>query len=125
MPHQCVRCGNMYEDASKEILKGCNCGGKFFFFIKKESMQQMQEITSQLTEDDKKQMEQDAFELIGEEETEKPVVLDLESIRMLKPGKFEIDLVDLFKGAPLVYKLDEGRYIIDVATTFKSLSKKK
>ncbi|MBS3143917.1 hypothetical protein J4446_03535, partial [Candidatus Woesearchaeota archaeon] len=32
MPHQCVRCGNMYEDGSEEILKGCSCGSRFFFF---------------------------------------------------------------------------------------------
>lgn len=126
MTHQCVRCGTMYDDASNELLKGCNCGGKFFFFMKKETIPQMQEITSQLTPEDKLQMEKDALELIGEEEElEKPVVLDLESVRMLKPGKFEIDLVDLFKGAPLVYKLEEGRYIIDVATTFKSSGRKR
>jgi len=47
-------------------------------------------------------------------------VLDIESVRVLKPGKFEIDLVHLFnKKNPLVYKLEEGKYIIDIAETFK------
>ena len=55
-----------------------------------------------------------------EEEEEAPVVLDIESVRVLKPGKFEIDLVHLFnKKNPLVYKLEEGKYIIDIAETFK------
>lgn len=126
MPHQCVKCGKMYEDASNELLKGCSsCSGKFFFFMKKQFIEEAKQITSNLTTEERQQMEKDALELVGEEEPERPVILDLESIRMLKPGKFEIDLVDLFKGAPLIYKLDEGKYIIDVAKTFKSVGKGK
>jgi len=46
-------------------------------------------------------------------------VLELENIRVLKPGKYELDLVDLFKGKPLVYKLADGKYVIDLVSTFK------
>ena len=53
-----------------------------------------------------------------------PVVLDLASINITEPGKFELDLVKLFKGDPLVYKISEGKYIIDVAETFKNTKKK-
>ncbi len=126
MPHQCVKCGRLFEDASQELLKGCgSCGGKFFFFMKKKDVEQVKEATAKLTEHDKKQLEKDALDLIGEEGgdegegPEQPVVLDLESIRMLKPGKFEIDLVDIFKGRPLVYKLEDGKYIIDIASSFR------
>lgn len=121
MPHQCVRCSKIYDDGSKEILAGCSCGGRFFFFMKRQDIQLVQDLTVNLTTDEKKQMEEDALELVGEPEPEKPVVLDLESIRMLKPGKFEIDLIDLFKGKPLVYKLGDGKYVIDIASTFKQL----
>ena len=31
-----------------------------------------------------------------DKEPDKPVILDLESVRVLKPGKFEIDIVNLF-----------------------------
>lgn len=90
--------------------------------MKKEAIKTVTEMTVKLTADDKKQLEQDALEFVGEEqEPEHPVVLDLESIRMLKPGKFEIDLIDLFKGKPLVYKLAEGKYVIDLASTFKGV----
>ena len=125
MVHQCVRCNTIYEDGSNQILKGCNnCGGKFFFFVKKEALEQVKEATSQLTDEDKKKMEQDALDLIGYEE-DKPIVLDLASVNILKPGKFELDLVRLFKGEPMVYRLDEGKYIIDIAETFKNLKEKK
>lgn len=123
MPHQCVRCGNLYPDGSNELLKGCSCGGKFFFFMKKNDLEQVQQLTSNLTNEEKHQIEQDALDLVGEEAPEKPIVLDLENIRMLKPGKFEIDLVDLFKGQPLVYKLDDGKYVIDLVSTFKHAEK--
>ena len=120
MPHQCVKCGKLFEDASKELLSGCSgCGGKFFFFMKKQVVQQVQAATAKLSAQEKEELEQDALDLIGEDDVEQPVVLDLESIRMLKPGKFEIDLVDLFKGRPLVYKLEDGKYIIDLANSFK------
>jgi hypothetical protein len=121
MPHQCVRCGNIYDDGSKEILSGCICGAKLFFYIRKERLQQAKEITQNLSNEDKKQIETDVFKIMGrEDEEDVPVVLDIESVRVLKPGKFELDLVHLFnKKNPLVYKLDEGKYIIDIAETFK------
>jgi predicted nucleic acid-binding Zn-ribbon protein len=114
----------MYPDGSKEILAGCSCGGRFFFFMKEKSIEEAQKITQTLTSEDKVRMEKDALELVGEksekeEMEDHPVVLDLESIRVNQPGKFEIDLVDLFNGEPLVYKLSEGKYIIDIASTFR------
>ena len=71
----------------------------------------------------KNQVEKDVKDLIGVEEPDKPVVLDLESIRILKPGKYELDLVHLFKKDPLVFKLEEGKYIIDLPEAFRKMEK--
>ena len=121
MPSQCVKCGNLFEDTSSDLLKGCSkCGGKFFFFVKKETLEKVQQLTVSLTTNERKELEQDIKELIGDDDLDKPVILDIESIRVLKPGHYEIDLVDLFRGKPVVYKLEEGKYIIDLASTFKS-----
>jgi len=128
MPHQCVRCNTFYEDGAEEILKGCPCGGKLFFYIKKEKLEQAKQIVSEvnLTETEKEQMEKDVFELVGSEiDEEEPIVLDLESIRVVKPGKYELDLVHLFKGDPLIFKLEEGKYMIDLVETFKRAREKK
>ncbi|MDP2939705.1 MAG: Zn-ribbon containing protein [Candidatus Omnitrophota bacterium] len=126
MPHQCVRCGKFYPDGSEELLKGCSCGGKFFFYVKKTDIEQAKQLTVDLTPEEKQQIEADVKEIIGEEiEDDQPVVLELENIRILKPGKYEIDLVDLFKGKPLVYKLGQGKYVIDLLTTFKKIGTKK
>lgn len=121
--HQCVRCNTFYEDGSNQLLKGCTkCGGKFFFFIRKERLEQ-QNFVKNLSVEEKKQIEEDVMDIIGGND-DMPVILDLASINIIEPGKFELDLVKLFKGDPLVYKVEEGKYIIDVAETFKNTRKK-
>jgi len=126
MPHQCVRCNTIYGDGAEEILKGCECGSKLFFYIKKDKLKEIKEKTAELSEDEKKEIEKDVLELVGDKgEENKPVILDIESIRVLKPGKYELDLVHLFKDEPLIFKLDEGKYMLDLAATFKSMFKGK
>lgn len=128
MPHQCVRCSKIYPDGSQELLKGCECGGRFFFYIKQNKLKEAEKLIKNLSTDDKKQMEQDVLEIIGDKiDQDKPIILDLETIKILTPGKYELDLVDIFKGRPLVYKLEDGKYFIDVVSTFeaKDLSQKK
>ncbi|MCX6670801.1 MAG: Zn-ribbon containing protein, partial [Euryarchaeota archaeon] len=35
MPHQCLKCGHVFEEGSSQLLKGCpGCGGNRFFFTK-------------------------------------------------------------------------------------------
>ena len=124
MPHQCTRCGKIYPDAAEELLKGCSCGAKFFYYIKQESLEEpeVKEVITELKRADKVQIEKDIREITGlKEKPEKPVILDLESVKVIRPGKFEIDIVNLFnKKRPLIYKLEEGKYIIDLAATLKA-----
>ena len=121
MSNQCVKCGTIYEDTSNELLKGCSkCGGKFFFFVKKDALEKMKALTINLTKDERQEIEEDILELTGLDKVDQPVILDIESIRVLKPGQYELDLVDLFRGKPVIYKLEEGKYLIDLATTFKA-----
>lgn len=125
MPHQCVRCGKLYPDGSSELLQGCSCGGRFFFYMRSKEIERAKELTVDLTPEDKEKIEHDVMDLVGESFEDQPVILDIESIRILKPGQYELDLVDLFKGEPLVYKLEDGKYVIDLLGTFEILKKKK
>jgi len=120
MPHRCVRCGILYDDGAAEILKGCTCGAKLFFFVKQKALQESEEIVENLSPVEKTQIENDVYDIMGvQKKEEAPIVLDLESIKIRKPGKFELDLVNLFnKKQPLVYKLEEGKYVIDLAESF-------
>ncbi|MFH0978098.1 MAG: Zn-ribbon containing protein [Candidatus Woesearchaeota archaeon] len=128
MPHQCVRCSIFYDDGATELLKGCPCGGRLFFYIKKDKLAAAQKMTEEvnLSPKEKEQIEHDVFDLVGAKpEDDQPVVLDLEAIRVMKPGKYELDLVHLFKGEPIIFKLEDGKYLIDVAASFKKHRKKR
>jgi len=124
MPHQCVRCNTFYDDGSDAILKGCKCGGKLFFFVRKEKLAELKQELPKLSKEEIKEIEQDVFDMAGSEiDVEKPVILDFESVRVLKPGKYELDLVNLFRNEPLIFKLEDGKYVIDLPTTFKNMKK--
>ncbi|MFT4311020.1 MAG: Zn-ribbon domain-containing protein [Candidatus Woesearchaeota archaeon] len=127
MPHQCVKCGALFDDGSNAILKGCTqCSAKLFFYIREDDVEKAKRRTSSLSKKEKKQIEEDVYDIIGEDvDRDLPVVLDIESINILKPGKYELDLVNLFKKKhPLIYKLEDGKYVVDLPESFKKFSGK-
>ena len=117
MPHQCVHCSKIYPKASKEIIEGCReCGGHFFFYIKDEQLKKAEEKPIEIPKEEKKKSEKDIREIAGIHDEASPVILDIESIRVLSEGKYEIDVVSLFsKKKPIIYKIEEGKYIIDLS----------
>lgn len=110
---------------SKEIIEGCaNCKSHFFFYIKDEQLAKIKENPIQIPDEKKEIIEKDIREMAGIIEESVPVILDIESIRVTGEGKFELDVVNLFrKDRPLIYKLEEGKYIIDLASTLKKSMK--
>jgi len=47
MPHQCLKCGHVFEEGSSQLLKGCpGCGGNRFFFTKQPLNAEEREIIS-------------------------------------------------------------------------------
>ena len=122
MPHQCVRCSRIISPGSRELLEGCRkCKSHFFFYIRDDQMKEVKEKIIKIPEEQKKQVERDIREMVGITDAAAPVILDIESIRVTGEGKFELDIVKLFrKDQPLIYKLEEGKYIIDLASTLKT-----
>jgi uncharacterized protein len=127
MAHQCVHCGRICPPGSREIIDGCkNCSGHFFFYIREDQLKKQENlnVVEEIPKEDKKQIEKDIREMAGIEKEDSPVILDFESVRAAGPGKYEIDVVKLFKkDRPLIYKLEEGKYIIDLATTLSGSAK--
>ena len=121
MPHQCVHCGKFYPSASKALLEGCDsCGSHFFFYVREGQAEKAKEKQSILKPEEKKQVEKDIRDMAGIKNDDYPVILDIESVRSLGTGKFEIDLVNLFnKDKPIVYKIEEGKYMIDLSSKLK------
>jgi len=116
MPHQCVHCSKIYPMASKEIIEGCSeCGGHFFFYIRDEQLKKAKEEPIEIPKEEKKKIEKDIREIAGIHDEKSPVILDIESIRVLGEGKYELDVVSLFsKKKPIIYKIEEGKYVIDL-----------
>jgi predicted nucleic acid-binding Zn-ribbon protein len=118
MPHQCIHCGKLIKAGSKELFDGCEkCGGKFFFYIREEIFEKKKrdiELPVEFQKLDKKKVEEEVRDILKIEDEDEPVILDLESVRVVNPGKFELDLVSLFNRKPIVFKLEEGKYIIDL-----------
>jgi predicted nucleic acid-binding Zn-ribbon protein len=121
MPHQCVHCGEFYPAGSKALLEGCaKCGGHFFFYVKDELVKKIRDNPIEIKEEDKIKIEADIRDIAGIIDEDIPVILDIESVRATGDGKFELDLIKLFnKDGPVVYKLEEGKYIIDLSPTIK------
>ena len=118
MPYKCVHCSNMYEDGSQEVLTGCGgCSGKFFFYIRKDKLNKIKEKQVEepdLSSEEKKQMEEDVRDIAGLQDEETPVFLDFESVKVMKPGKYMLDLPKLFaQDKPRVYQLEPGKYMVD------------
>lgn len=138
MAHQCTKCGELYPDGSKEVLTGCNCGARFFYYIKDDRAEELKRTLAELEKGNIDLIESEIRDVLNkdiekseideenlEQEDQKPVILDLESVRVIEPGKFEIDIKNLLeKNRPLIYQLEEGKYIIDLEETFKNSRKK-
>lgn len=125
MPHRCVKCSRIIPIGSRELLEGCNrCGSKFFFYVREEQLEKVKEQIVEIPEKEKDKIEKDIRDIAGIKDIDAPVILDFESVRVTGEGKFELDLTKLFdKKTPLVYKLDEGKYMIDLAKTMKKGAK--
>lgn len=125
MVHRCIHCSEIYPDGARQMLEGCSkCGSRFFFYLSEDKLRQINkdkgEIFPDLTAEDKEHIESDVREITGIEEIDAPVILDLETIQITSPGKYLLDIPNLFnKDRPLVYKLEDGKYIIDLSSTIK------
>ena len=128
MAHQCVKCSRIIPSGSKELLEGCNdCHSRFFFYIREEQLAKLKErkLEIEIPEKERISIEKEVRDIAGITEEHMPVILDFESVNVTGEGKFEIDLAKVFnRDRPLVYKLEEGKYIIDLAGTFKEKNEK-
>ena len=107
MPHKCTRCGKLFKDGDKNILSGCpECGWNKFLYAREEA---------------KKKVSRDIDALLEEKEKpEKTSILDrLESVRILGPGSYEVNIKALLERDEIVVALrEDGRYIIHLPSVF-------
>lgn len=141
MPHRCTRCGTVFEDGDSVILSGCpSCGWNKFLYVKKESEgsehqgrpaleEQKLDLESSLDEVVRSIDEALAFEKEDrkqEPDTEKKPEEDrVESVRILGPGSYELNLDSLFERKELVMAIrEEGSYALHLPSVFNQQKEK-
>ncbi len=118
MPNKCTMCGKVHPDDAKYLLDGCDkCGSKFFFYVREESLQKAEEGIAKLTKKDIEEIEDDIRHIIPKGvKKDETVILDIEAINIIKPGKYEIDVTNLFTQKPVIIRVGSGKYEIDLST---------
>ena len=141
MPHKCTRCESIFKDGAAIILNGCpKCGWNKFLYVRDEMPAPEHVIksdasvsTGQISPEASKfikevdellgiQDEPKQHELIKEQKVETPKEIGnrVESIRILSPGQYELNLESLLERKEIVMALKEdGTYIVHLPSVFK------
>jgi hypothetical protein len=124
MPHKCVKCGREFEDGSTEILKGCpSCAGKKFLYVREEERHadvlEEKPIESMIEEKKEGLLE------VKPPHEQKPEFYDrIESIRILGPGRYELNIERLAKSDDMVLGLGkDGQYAVDITSMARPSAK--
>lgn len=103
--HKCLKCGKKFEKITEEMLGGCpECGGNLFLYVREgeESIK--------------------AADLVDRIKIEEKVPLEcekIESLRILSPGVYELNLDALLERKEIVMGIKEnGSYAIHLPSLF-------
>ena len=141
MPHKCTRCESIFKDGAAIILNGCpKCGWNKFLYVRDEAPLPEQVVkpdasvsTGQISPEASNFI-REVDELLGiQDETNKPEMKTeqksqtpkeignrVESIRILAPGQYELNLESLLERKEIVMALKEdGTYIVHLPSVFK------
>jgi predicted nucleic acid-binding Zn-ribbon protein len=126
MPHKCTKCGREFRDGSTEILKGCpSCGSRKFLFVREEHRHR-----DVLEEKTVTEIARETSEEVLEVEEVRGKAGDLqgrvESIRILAPGNYELNLKKLAEGSDMVVGIGkEASYLVDISSMGKEEKKER
>jgi len=100
----------VYADGDMNILNGCECGNNRFLYVPKETkLMKDRDINKDETINTRGYNKYD----------------DIECVRIIAPGQYEINLENILKMDGIIIKLqEEGRYIIHLPSLLKKKNKK-
>ena len=113
MPHKCTNCEHIFEDGSADILNGCpNCGWNKFLYVPAKPATE----TETDAEDTDAEIQSDKVE----EEKETVPDMEVESIRILEKGSYELNLESLLEREEIIMSMKEdGRYLVHLPSVFE------
>lgn len=137
MPHKCTKCESIFRDGAAIILNGCpKCGWNKFLYVRDETTplpEKTQMPTSSIPPAASKFIKE-VDELLGTKAIPpQPVPKDMkvvtkpeevgervESVRILSPGSYELNLDSIMKRDEIVMALKEdGTYIVHFPSIFQ------
>jgi len=135
MPHKCTRCENIFTDGAVEILNGCpNCGWNKFLYVREEP----EAPPSDTVADDVKRepakkflKEIDDFLVdhgveVKEKVEQEPDEDRIESVRIMGPGSYELNLDALLERKEIIMAMKEdGTYMVHLPSVFDNKKTKR
>jgi hypothetical protein len=121
MPHKCIGCGKIFEKNDEAILDGCPaCGSNRFLFIREGEKLPEAEIDLDLVKEEQKPEKLD--EIIDRIEEGMDDDLRLESVRIIEPGSYEVNIESLLERDEIILALKgDGSYVIHLPSMFARL----
>ncbi|HJJ89794.1 MAG TPA: Zn-ribbon domain-containing protein [Methanocorpusculum sp.] len=126
MPHKCTQCGREFRDGSVEILRGCpSCGGKKFLYVS-EDVRNSDILEEKSIADIAHETKQEILEIREQVPASKPtdILERVESVRIVSPGKYELNLERLAMSQDIIIGVADGKYMLDLPSMSKKKQKK-
>jgi len=126
MPHKCTKCGREFSNGSMDIVKGCpSCGGRKFLYIR-EAARHRDVLEEKTITEIAKETEEEVLEVVGTPEAAPDPRGKVESIRILAPGSYELNLKKLAETDDMVVGLGkDASYMVDISSMGKDEKKEK
>jgi len=149
--HKCIKCAKIYEDDQVPLFTGCGCGSKFFVTLKPGQEDEIESLIGASDEELNALKNKTDLEILKvEQRTAAPQVsapsasaataapttpkaeisevstkasFGVETVKMSKPGVYDINIEALLCGKPVVIFSNGRTYIIQLATAFKEVVK--
>ena len=126
MPHKRTQCGREFRDGSVEILRGCpSCGGKKFLYVS-DRVRNADVLEEKSIADIAQETKQEVLEVKNQGPASRPtdILERVESVRILSPGKYELNLERLAESQDIIIGVDDGKYMLDLPSMSKKKQKK-
>jgi predicted nucleic acid-binding Zn-ribbon protein len=133
MPHKCTRCESVFKDGAAIILNGCpKCGWNKFLYVRDVTPEQVIGKTGEMPgiPSAASRFIKEVDELIGTntppeskgavEKKQEEIGERVESVRILSPGSYELNLESLLEREEIVMALKEdGTYLVHLPSVFQ------